>query len=151
MKTIGKFKIDIYTKEGKLRDSTGWIKNLTTNTGKAAFAGLVGNTGSITAFTYLAVGTSNTAVAASQTALSAEIVDAGLERASATISRVTTTVTNDTLVFTKTFTATATRVIEEVGYFNASSSGIMGGRALTTTKTVNNTEQIVVTYNVQFT
>lgn len=151
MKTIGKIKLNIYTKEGKLRDSTGWIKNLTTNDGKAAFAGLAGNTGAITAFGWLALGTSNTAVVASQTALSAEITDTGLQRASATVSRTTTSVTNDTLTFTKTFTATGTKVIEEVGYFNAASSGTMGGRALTTTKTVNNTEQIQVIYNVQFT
>lgn len=149
-KITGQFRLEIYDVDGKKREDTGWMNNSTMNAALAVFSGLAGNTGSQTAFTYLALGTSSTAVSASQTALQAEITTNNLGRAAATVSRVTTTQTNDTLQLTKTFTATGTSAIEEVGYFNASSSGVMGGRALTGTKTVVNGEQIVVTYNIKF-
>lgn len=126
------------------------MNNLITSAGKAALAGLAGDTGTIDPFTYLAVGTSNTAVNVSQTTLVAEVTDDGLERASATVSRVTTTVTNDTLQLVKTWTATDSKTIEEIGIFNASSSGIMLGRALTTTKTLANQETLTATYQVIF-
>lgn len=129
---------------------TGFIKNGTPNVAFAVFSGLVGNTGSQTAFTYLATGTSNTAFAASQTTLGAEITDSGLQRASATVSRVTTTQTNDTLQLVKTFTASGTKSVEEVGIFNASSGGVMGGRALTTTKSLVSGDSYTVTYKIKF-
>lgn len=146
----GRFKLDIHGVDGKLRDTTGWIDNSTMNVALAVFSGLAGNTGSQTAFTYLALGTSNTAVAASQTALVAEITDTGLQRASATVSRVTTTQTNDTLQLQKVFTATGSKTVEEVGYFNAASTGVMGGRALTGTKSVVNGETLTATYQIKF-
>lgn len=145
----GKVILDIHDVNGNLRDHTE-IDNLTMNAAFAVFSGLAGNTGSQTAFTYLALGTSSTAVSAGQTALQAEITDTGLQRVSATVSRVTTTQTNDTLQLYKVFTATGTKAVEEVGYFNASSSGVMGGRALTSTKTVTNGETITVTYQIKF-
>ena len=136
--------------DGRVRDhSIG--DNLTMNAALAVYSGLIGNTGSQTAFTYLACGTSNTAVAASQTALGSEIVSSGLERASATVSRTTTTQTNDTLQLAKTFTATGSLTVEEVGYFNASSAGVMGGRYLTGSKVLINGESMTVTYKIIFT
>ena len=147
--TTGRFKLECFTPDGNLKWSTGWINNGTTNAGMAQFALLAGDAAAVP-FTYLALGTSATAFAASQTTLVAEIVDTGLQRAAATVSRVTTTQTNDTLQLTKTFTATGSKTIEEVGYFNAASSGTMGGRALTTTKTIANGENIAVTYQVKF-
>ena len=120
------------------------------NAALAVFSGLAGNTGAQTAFTYLAVGTSSTAVSASQTTLGAEITDSGLARAAATVSRVTTTQTNDTLQLAYTWTASGSKTVEEIGYFNASSSGVMGGRALTTTKTLVNGETLAAVYQVKF-
>ena len=146
----GRFRLQIHGVDGKLRDDTGWIDNATMNAGLAVFSGLAGATGSQTAFTYLALGTSSTAVAASQTTLQAEITDTGLQRAAATVSRVTTTQTNDTLQLAKTFTATGSKTVEEVGYFNAASSGVMGGRALTGTKSLVNGETLTVTYQIKF-
>jgi hypothetical protein len=146
----GRIKLECRDKEGNLKWTTGWIKNGITNAGKAGVAGRVGNTGSIDPFTYLAVGTSSTAFAASQTALSAEITTNGLERASATVSRVTTTVTDDTLQLTKTWTATATHLVEEIGVFNASSSGVMLARAVTGTETVLSTNDLIATYQIKF-
>jgi len=97
-----------------------------TNAGKAAIAGLVGNTGSITAFTYLAYGNSTTAFAATQTAL----VGTESQREAATVSRVTTTVTNDTLQLTKTFSVTTTETAGEGGIFNGASGGTMLARVV---------------------
>ena len=150
IKIKGVVKLDVYDKDGNLKDTTGWIKNTITNASLAAVSGLVGNTGSQTAFTYLAVGTSSTAESAAHTALQAEITDTGLERAAATVSRVTTTQTNDTLQLYKEWTATGSKTVEEVGIFNAASTGVMLGRKLTTSKAVVDTDKLQVTYKVIF-
>ncbi len=126
------------------------VFNGITNAGFAAMAGLVGNTGAISAFTYLAVGTSSTAFSAGQTALIGEISTNGLSRVAATVSRVTTTQTNDTLQLTYTFTVSGTSTIEEIGAFNAASSGIMLGRALTSTIALVNGDSLTMTYKFKF-
>jgi hypothetical protein len=149
LQTKGKVKLQCFDKDGKLKWTVN-THNLIVSAGKAAMAGLVGNTGAITAFTYLAVGTSNTAVAVGQTALQAEISTNGLSRTAATVSRVTTTVTNDTLQLIVTWTVSGSSTVEEIGVFNASSSGIMLGRALTTSKAVSNGDTLVGTYQVIF-
>lgn len=149
LKIKGIVELTIRDKNGKVRDHSV-IENATMNAALAVFSGLIGATGAQTAFTYLGLGTSNTAVAASQTTLGAEISTLGLQRASATVSRTTTNQTNDTLQLTKTFTATGSISVEEVGYFNAASSGVMGGRALTTTKSLVNGETLTVTYKIIF-
>jgi len=133
---------------GKIKSDTGWLKNTITNAGKAAAAGLLGNTGTVTAFTYLAVGTSSTAESAAHTALQAEITDTGLARAAATVARSTTTVTNDTLELNKTWTATGAKTVEEIGMFNDASTGVMLGRKLTTSKSISNGETLAATYKI---
>lgn len=148
--TAGRFKLECHKPDGTLKWATDWIPNSTMNAALAVFSGLAGNTGSQTAFTYLAVGSSSTAVAASQTALVAEISTNGLSRAAATVSRVTTTQTNDTLQLTKTWSVSGSSTVEEIGYFNAASTGIMGGRALTGTKSVVNGETLTGTYQIKF-
>lgn len=145
----GKIKLDVFSADGKLKDTTGWINNIITNAGKAQIALLAGDASAVP-FTYLAVGTSNTAVAATDTTLTAEITTLGLGRALGTVSRVTTTVTNDTLQVVYTWTASGTITVEEVGLFNASSAGTMLGHALTTTKSLVNTDTLVATYQVKF-
>jgi hypothetical protein len=148
LKLKGTYKFEIRDIYGKVRDA--WtVDNLIVNAGKAQLALLAGDATAIP-FTYMAVGTSTTAVAATQTALAAEITDTGLARAAGTVSRTTTTVTNDTYQVTYTWTASGTKVIEEVGVFNASSAGTMLGRALTTTKTVVNGETLVAVYTCAF-
>ncbi len=144
----GKFKITIRDINGKIREEFE-VYNTVVSAGKAQLALLAGDASAVP-FTYLAVGTSSTAVTVGQTALQAEITDTGLARASATVSRTTTTVTNDTLSLVYTWTASGTKAIEEIGIFNASSSGTMLARALTTTKTINNGETITATYLVAF-
>lgn len=138
------------------RDAKGNLKwkikrhNLITSAGKAALAGLTGNTGTITAFTYLAVGTSNTAPAIGQTTLGAEITTLGLGRMAATVSRVTTTVTNDTLQLVATWSVSGSTTVEEIGIFNAASVGIMLGRALTSSKQVVSGDTLTGTYQIIF-
>lgn len=148
IKIKGTYYFKIYGVDGKLRDEFK-VDNIVTNAGKAQLALLAGDA-SATPFTYLAVGTSTTAVAASQTALVAEISTSGLARASGTVSRVTTTVTNDTLQVTKTWTASGSVTVEEVGLFNASSAGTMLSRALTGTKSLVNGETLATTYTCSF-
>lgn len=133
---------------GVLTMDTGFINNGITNAGKAYLALLTSESGNL--FTYLAAGTSSAAFGASQTALQAEITTGGLARATATLSRITTTVTNDTRRLVKVWSATASHSVEEMGIFNAASSGTMLGRALTTTKTVDDEETLTGTYDVIF-
>lgn len=144
----GTYKFQIKDKDGNIRDE--WtVNNTIVNAGKAQLALLAGD-GTANPFTYLALGTSSTAVAVAQTGLQAEITDTGLARAAGTVSRTTTTVTNDTYQITYTWTASGSKTVEEVGVFNASSSGTMLGRALTSTKTLVNGEQITATYTCSF-
>lgn len=124
------------------------VKNTITRTGVAEFLNAIGNVSSPTTFGYLAVGADNTAAAATQTALGAEIVDTGLARAAATVTRVTTTFTNDTLQFVKAWTATGAKAVVEAGFFNASSSGIMGGRQVFSALNTANGDVLQITYKV---
>lgn len=91
-------------------------------------SGLAGNTGSKTAFTYLALGSGSTAFASSQTALVTEITANGLARHAATVSQEDTTYTDDTLQLTYQWTATGSQTVKEAGVFNAASSGTMAAR-----------------------
>jgi len=147
--STGRYKLDCFNADGSLKWSTDWIKNTITNTGKAEEANLVSGLGG-SAFTYLAVGTDDTAADATQTALGAETTTDGLERAAATVTRVTTNVTNDTINLTKTWTATWTVVVEEIGVFNDNTTGIMLGRQVTGTKTINDGESLQGTYQIIF-
>jgi len=148
IKLTGKYHLVCKDKDGNIKwEET--INNLVVSAGKAQLALLAGDA-TATPFTFVAVGTSSTAVSVGQTTLSAETTTNGLSRAAGTVSRTTTTVTDDTLSITKTFTATGTIVVEEIGIFNASSAGTMLSRALTSTKTVLNTETLTCTYTLAF-
>lgn len=148
IKVKGRVDFKIIRRNGEVEKWS--IDNLIVSAGKAAIAGLVGNTGAITAFSYLAVGSSNTAVSIGQTALQAEISTNGLTRASASVSRTTTTVTNDTLTLIKSFSVSGSSTVEEIGVFNDPSAGIMLGRALTGSKSVVNGDTFLCTYNIIF-
>ena len=114
-------------------------------------AGLVGNTGSCTAFTYLANGSGTTAFAATQTALVTENTANGSARAAATVSRTTTTATNDTLSLVKQWTASGAVTIKEAGIFNASSAGDMLARkVLDSTVTLASADTWTWTHTVVF-
>lgn len=146
----GRVKLTIFDTLGNVREKTDWMENVITRTGLDELSGLAGDVGSKTAFTYLAVGLSATTATASQSALVAEITGSGLARTTATVTQETTTVTDDTLQLVHTWTASATKAIEEIGVFNAASTGVMLGRKLTGTKTINNGETIEATYQIVF-
>jgi hypothetical protein len=148
IKIKGQIDFKIYGVDGKIRDEFT-VFNSIMNAGFAQLALLAGDASAVP-FTYLALGTSNTAVAASQTALGGEIADSGLARTSATVSRVTTTQTNDTLQLFYSFSVSGSKTVEEVGIFNAASTGTMLARALTSTKSLVNGEVFEITYKVKF-
>ena len=99
-----------------------------TAAGKAEVAGLIGDSGSPTEFTYLANGSGSTAFVKTQTALVTENTANGSARAAATVTRTDTTDTNDTLSLVKQWTASGAITIKEAGVFNASSAGDMLAR-----------------------
>ncbi len=148
--TIGQYINNFVLKHGKLLVDTGFSTNVITTVGKAAMAGLLGNTGGVTAFTYLAIGTSNTTPTAADTTLGAEIIDTGLARTIATVSRITTSTTNDTTQYTYTWTASGAKTIQEIGILNASSSGTLLAHKLTNPLTTANGNAVLATYTIQF-
>ncbi len=150
LKAIGRIYIEVRNPDGSIAYKQK-VKNIITNTGKALFAGLAGNVGALATLGWIATGTSNTAAAASQTALGAEIATVGLSRAATTNTRTTTSVTNDTLSMSVTFTVSgAGATVQEIGIFNASSSGIMAGRQVVGPYTLVSGQQLLVTYTIQF-
>lgn len=142
--------LEIRDKHGKLK-SLDTFHNLITSVGKAAMAGLLGNTGAVAAAGWLALGSSNTAPAIGQTALGTEWATVGLSRFAATVTRQTTTVTNDTLQLAGAWTVSGGGgTVEEIGMFNASSVGIMIGRALTGSKALVAGDTLTATYQIIF-
>lgn len=129
-------------------------RNLIVDTGFAALAGLVIQTGSTAPMSYIAIGTGTASAASSDVALQTELTTAGGQRSLATLSRVTTDVTNDTarLVKTFTFTTTGTYAISEAAVFNSvtTSSGTMLCRQTFTPISVVGTDTLQVTYNLDF-
>ena len=122
-----------------------------TAAGKAAMADLFGDVNSIAAFTYLELGSSDTAFADTQTALVSAITGSGLARAAATVTRTTTTDTNDTTQLSKTWTASGSQTVREIGVFNASSSGTMAARSvLSTARSLTSGNTYTGTYKVVF-
>jgi hypothetical protein len=120
-----------------------------TNAGLAVISGLLVDTGSETAFTYLELGTGTTAFAATQTALVTPITDSGLARASATASQQTTTATDDTSRLTKQWTASGSKTVAEAGIFNGSSGGTMFARTkLTTPRALTSGDTYTYTYDI---
>lgn len=116
------------------------------NAGKAEMAGLLVNTGSCTAFTYLAYGTDSTAVAATDTTMTGES-----QRAAGTATRTTTTVTNDTAQLVYTFSVATTETIRKVGIVNASSSGdFLAMKVLSTPRAVIAGDTYILTATVAF-
>lgn len=138
--------------EEVIRDGKTILKqvseNLTPNTGLAAFIKRMGGDGSTAGFTYLALGTGTTAADATDTSLEAEITDSGLERASATVSYETTTTTGDTLQLYKSFTATGSKSVTEIGILNDPTTGSLGGRVVKTAVPLEADDIYAVTYQV---
>lgn len=93
-----------------------------------------------------ATGAARTAVAA-DTALSTEVET----RASGTESIVTTTNTSDTYQTVGTVTATSSRSVDEIGTFDASSTGNIGISATVNVISLTNGDSLQVTAKTQYT
>ena len=106
------------------------IGSIVPDEGLAEVAGLVGDTGSPTAFTVIATGSGDTTPTTTDSALDTEITDSGLARATATISLVTTSTANDTLQLYKQFAVSATKTIKEVGFTNKTTKDAAGEERL---------------------
>ena len=147
IKLRGLISIEVKDDKGELKEKKE-VKNTICNLGIKAIIGLAGNIDSQTAFTYLAVGVGTSAAAATDTTLETEITDSGLERASVTPTSETTTVTDDTLQLTKTWTATGSKAVTEVGILNAASAGVLLGHQVFSAVNVVSSDTIAVTYQV---
>jgi hypothetical protein len=126
-----------------------------TTVGFAEISGLVGNTGSKTAFTYLGTGSGSTIFAASQTALVSENTGTGIDRKSATVSQTTTDGgSNNTLTLSATWVVAGATTIREVAVFNGAYGGspnVMGARSvLAANKVLAALESYALTYNIKF-
>ncbi len=120
------------------------MSGVITNAGLAELAALGIDSGSPTAFSYLAYGSSDTEAKVTDTELGNET-----DRAAATVSRVTTSVSNDTMRFTHTFAITSSVTVKEVGIFNAASNGDMLARyILGTSRSLEDGDSYVVTFDI---
>lgn len=120
------------------------------NLGFAAIVDLIGDINSIAAFTYIANGSTSTAHAAAQDELVSENTATSLARASVTPAASTTTVANDTIGWDKTWSATTSGTINEVGIFNAASTGTMLARSVTAaTRTVASGDSYQAIYKIK--
>ena len=118
--------IDHFDNSGNLIESVE-TPNALTNTGFAEVAGLINSdqSGSHTAWDYVAVGTGTTAATATDTALETEETENGLTRAAGTGTRVTETVANDTSQILHSFSVSGSVAVTESAILNASSNGVM--------------------------
>jgi len=123
------------------------FNNTVTTVGKAEVAGLI-NEATSGGFKWIAVGSSSTAAVVGNTTLAAEHTGSGLARAAATCTRVTTDTTNDTAQLVKTFTATATKTVQEAGILDSSSSGVLLARQTFSAKNMEANDTLAVTYKI---
>ncbi len=147
LKAQGWFHICLKDTKGRIKEGRV-VHNLITSAGKAGLASRINGSGGEAAFTYMALGTDNTAASVANTALGAEIIDTGLQRVSATPSRVTTNVTNDTAQLLNAFTATGVKTITECGLLNAAMAGTLLCRQVFTGIVTANNDVITFTYKV---
>lgn len=137
-------------KNGVLKLDSGFVDNMVMNAGKAAEAGKVFGVGVVAAFSYLAVGSSNTAAANTQTALGAEFTTLGLSRVLVTPTLIMTTSANDTAQLQGSWNVSGgSASIQEIGIFNAASGVTMLSRALVTNSVVSG-DTLVATYTFQY-
>jgi hypothetical protein len=118
---------------------------LLTNAGKAITTNRVKGSG--TEPSYVAWGTSATAEAATQTTL---VAAASESRTAGTSSQVTVTTTNDTYQVTGTITSASAQSIQEVGLFDASTSGNMYMRGVHGSTTLAIGDSIAYTIKVTY-
>lgn len=120
------------------------MADIITSAGKAAVAEKIGGLGSVTDFTYLALGYDGTTATATDTTLTSEATDSGLARAASTV----TTDTGAILQLVHAWTASASKVIRECGVLNASSSGVLLAHSDFNSISVDSDDSIQITYKI---
>lgn len=143
---FGFFEIE-HIRDGKVIDRRV-VKNLVTNAGKAAVAGLVLTDVSVDDFDYVAIGTGTTAADATDTQLEGEISTAGGARAAGAGTRVTTTVANDTAQLVLTYNFTGSFAVTESGVLNAGAAGDLLCRQTFSAVNVQNGDSLQITWKV---
>lgn len=127
------------------------VATVVTNGGKRTIADRLQTTPTRNPIKFVAMGVGATGAgrtaAAADTALSTEVET----RTSGTESNQTTTVTGDTYRVVGTVTATATRAVDEMGLFDASSAGNMGFSATHSVINLATNDAIQYTANIQIT
>lgn len=125
--------------------------NLITNSGLVALGAATFDSSDTSKFTYIALGSGQTAAQATDTALETELTSGGMARAQGSYASSTTTVANDTKSISHTFTATgATATVAETGVFSAASGGVMMNRyVLPSPVTINDGSSIQITHEFQ--
>ncbi len=132
----------VHKRDGEVID-TREIDNLICNEGKTEMAKLLVNTGSPTAFGWIAIGIGTTAANATDSTLGTESM-----RESAVASNVTVTTANDTAQLDATFNIVATLAITESGCLNAASSGDLLNRQVFSALNVVSGDTIEYTWKI---
>lgn len=124
------------------------LSNLITTVGVSGIAARINGAGSPAAFTYIALGTGDTAAADSDTELESEITTSGGARASASCSVVTTDTADDTAQLQNTFNFTtgASFAITESGVLNADTGGTLLARQVFSAINVASGDSLQVTW-----
>ena len=125
------------------------VANLIPTVGKAGIAARINAVGTPAAFTYLALGITNTAADPADTTLASEIVDSGLERAAATCTVTTITTTDDTAQLAHTWTASGAKGLVETGVFNDPTTGTLLARSIFAIVNVAIGDSFTMTYKVK--
>ncbi len=133
--------------------STGQVEevnNTLMNVGFAQVAGLItGDVNAGSAFDWLSLGIGSSTIAVTETVLGSEYIKFGI--GSIVGTQITTTVANDTMHLVGSFTADASKTINEVGIFNQSGldTGSMLARAVFADITAISGDKINVVYDVK--
>jgi len=122
------------------------MADIITTVGKNAVAEMIGGLGSVTDWTYLAVGTGGDTAVAGDTELGTEITDSGLARAASTV----TTDDANIIQLQHLWTASDTKGIEECGVsdLNTSADQVLLAHSDFNTITVSSDDTIQVTYKI---
>ncbi len=149
-KLKGFIKIEHFDNSGNLIEVVE-TPNALTNTGFAEVAGLINSdqSGSHTAWDYIAVGTGTTAATATDTELETEETENSLGRSAGTGTRVTTTVSNDTSQIVKSFSVTGSVAVTESGVLNAGAAGVLLCRQTFSAINVANGDTLQITWKVK--
>lgn len=120
------------------------MADVITTVGKNAVAEKIGGLGSVSDFTYLALGYGGDTALVGDTALQTEATDSGLARAAASVS----TDAANVLQLVQTWTATATKTLRECGVLNNASSGVLLAHSDFNSISVDSSDSIQITYKI---